>query len=323
MGQHPNATLGPAGRIELARLQVEDGLSERAAAAVLSTSHQTAHRWKLRRLNATTQELASGAWAKDRSSRPHRSPTKSSAALEHRVCEERHRTGWGPRLIAGELGIAHSTIHAVLRRHALSRPEKAERDPVRRYEWPCPGDLLQIDTKRLARFSRPGHKITGNRSTTSAEKREKVGWEFCHSAIDDHTRIAYTEVHRDEKAATVVGFIDRALAFYAGLGIAVRRLQTDNAWTYIHNNTLAALLAKRDIAHHRIPPRMPKRNGKVERYQQTLAREWAYGQRYRSSDARAAALTHWLEHYNHGRPHSSLGGQTPISRATNLPGQDT
>jgi hypothetical protein len=143
------------------------------------------------------------------------------------VCEARRRTGWGPRLIAGELGIAHSTIHAVLRRHAISRPEKAERDPVRRYEWPCPGDLLQIDTKRLARFSRPGHKITGNRSTTSAEKREKVGWEFCHSAIDDHTRIAYTEIHRDEKAATVVGFIDRALAFYASLGIEVRRLQTD------------------------------------------------------------------------------------------------
>jgi transposase InsO family protein len=323
MGQHPRATLGPAGRIELARLQVEVGLSERAAAAVLSTSHQTARRWKLRRLSATAAQLKSGAWAQDRSSRPHRSPRRSSDELERRVCQERRRTGWGPRLIAGEVGVPHSTVHAVLARHGLSRVPTAEREAVRRYEWPCPGDLIQVDTKRLARFTRPGHKVTGDRHRTGAEKRMKVGWEFCHSAIDDHTRIAYTEIHRDEKAATVLAFIERALAFYAGLGIEIRRLQTDNAWTYTHNRALAALLADRGIAHRTIPPRMPKRNGKVERYQQTLAREWAYGQRYRSSNARAAALTHWLEHYNRGRPHSSLGGATPISRATNLSGQDT
>ena len=319
---HPRAALGPAGRIEIARLQVEVGLSERAAAAVLSTSHQTARRWKLRRLSATCDELVSGSWAQDRSSRPHRSPTRSIPELERRVCEERRRTGWGPRLIAGQTGIAHSTVHAILARHELSRPERAEREEVRRFEWPCPGDLIQVDTKRLARFSRPGHKVTGDRFTSGAEKRERVGWEFCHSAIDDHTRIAYTELHRDEKAATVVGFIERALAFYAGLGITVSRLQTDNAWTYTHNNALRDLLVGRGVRHRTIPPRMPKRNGKIERYQQTLAREWAYGQRYRSSDARAAALTHWLWHYNHGRPHSSLGGRPPISRATNLPGHN-
>jgi transposase InsO family protein len=320
---HPKAALGPAGRIELARLQVEDGWSERAAAAALSTSHQTARRWKLRRLAATAEQLQSGCWAQDRSSRPHRSPGRCSAEVEQLVCQERRRTGWGPRLISGQLNIPHSTVHAILARHGLSRQPRAERDAVCRYEWPCPGDLIQVDTKRLARFSRPGHKVTGDRSTTSADKREKVGWEFCHSAIDDHTRIAYTEIHRDEKAGTVVGFIDRALAFYATLGITVRRLQTDNAWTYTHNSALRDLLAQHGIAHRTIPPRMPKRNGKVERYQQTLAREWAYGQRYRSSDARAAALTHWLKHYNHGRPHSSLGGATPLSRATNLSGQDS
>jgi transposase InsO family protein len=323
MGQHPRATLGPAGRIEVARLQVDEGFSERAAAAVLSTSHQTARRWKLRRLSATAAELVSGAWALDRSSRPRRSPRRSSSELERRVCEERRRTGWGPRLIAGQTGIAHSTVHGVLRRHGLSRAPKAERELVQRYEWPCPGDLIQVDTKRLARFTRPGHKVTGDRTSTFADKRERVGWEFCHSAIDDHTRIAYTELHRDEKAQTVVGFVDRALAFFAGLNITVRRLQTDNAWTYTHNRALAHLLAEHGIQHRTIPPRTPKRNGKVERYQQTLAREWAYGQRYRSSDARAAALTHWLEHYNRGRPHSSLGGATPISRATNVSGQDT
>jgi transposase InsO family protein len=323
MAQHPRAVLGPAGRIELARLQVDEGWSERAAAAVLSVSHQTARRWKLRRLCATAAELESGAWAKDRSSRPHRSPRQTSAELERRVCRARRRSGWGPRLIAGELGIAHSTIHAVLHRRGLSRPPKVEREPIRRYEWPCPGDLIQVDTKRLARFTRPGHKVTGNRFTSRAEKLERVGWEFCHSAIDDHSRIAYTEIHRDEKAATVLAFIERALAFYATLGITVSRLQTDNAWTYIHNRALRELLQARAIQHRTIPPRTPKRNGKIERYQQTLAREWAYGQRYRSSDARAAALTHWLEHYNRGRPHSSLDGRPPISRATNLPGQDT
>lgn len=320
---HPKAALGPAGRIELARLQVEDGLSERAAAAVLSTSHQTARRWKLRRLRASADELGCGSWAQDESSRPHRSPARSSAELERRVCEERRRTGWGPRLIAGRTGVAHSTVHAILARHGLSRPDRPEREAVRRFEWPCPGDLIQVDTKRLARFSRPGHKMTGDRHTSGAEKRERVGWEFCHSAIDDHTRIAFTEIHRDEKAATVVGFIERALAFYRALGITVSRLQTDNAWTYTHNNALAELLAEHDVRHRTIPPRMPKRNGKIERYQQTLAREWAYGQRYRSSDARTAALTHWLRHYNYGRPHSSLGGRPPISRATNLPGHNS
>ena len=172
-------------------------------------------------------------------------------------------------------------------------------------------------------FTRPGHRVTGDRHRTGAEKRARVGWEFCHSIIDDHSRIAYSELHDDERAATVVAFLRRALIFYAGLGITPRRLQTDNAWTYTHNNALAALLAPAGIRHRTIPPRTPKRNGKVERYQQTLAREWAYGQRYRSSTARAAALPHWLGHYNHGRPHSEIGNRPPINRAPNLSGQDS
>ena len=146
--------------------------------------------------------------------------------------------------------------------------------------------------------------------------------ELCHSIIDDHSRLAYSELHADERAETVVAFLRRALAFYADLGITPRRLQTDNAWTYTHNNALRELLAREGIRHRTIPPRTPKRNGKIERYQQTLAREWAYGQRYRSSTARAAALPHWLSHYNRGRPHSEIGNRPPISRALNLPGQD-
>lgn len=215
--------------------------------------------------------------------------------------------------------MAHATVSRCLRRRGMSRMPRAPREPVRRFEWPCPGDLLQMDTKRLARFSRPGHKVTGNRSTTAAEKRERVGYDFCHSIIDDHTRLAFTEIHLDEKAATVTAFVERALQFFARHGIRPRRLQTDNAWTYTHNRTLRELLTEHGIQHRRIPPRTPKRNGKVERYQQTLAREWAYGQRYRNSNCRAAALPIWLNHYNYDRNHSSLSNRPPISRVQNQP----
>lgn len=323
MGQHLRGKLGPAGRIELAHLQVDLAMSERAAAAALSVSPRTARRWKQRRQAATPAELATGAWALDRSSRPHRSPTRTAAEIERRICAERERTGWGPRLIAGTTGIAHSTVHAILRRHGLSRIPKGPREQVVRFEWPCPGDLLPMDTKRFGRFTRPGHRVTGVRDRSGAEKRMRVGWEFVHSIIDDHSRLAYSELHRDEKADTVVAFTKRALAFYAQFAIHPRRLQTDNAWTYTHNTALKALLATHGIRHRTIPARTPKRNGKIERYQQTLAREWAYGQRYRSSDARAIALPFWTDHYNRARPHSEIGNKPPISRAPNLPGQDT
>ena len=196
----------------------------------------------------------------------------------------------------------------------MSKAPRPAREEVRRFEWPCPGDLLQMDTKRLARFTRPGHKVTGNRSTTGAHKRQRVGWEFVHSIIDDHSRVLYSEIHPDEKAPTVTEFVERALAHFARLDVTVRRIQTDNAWTYTHNTALAQLLADRGIEHRRIPPRTPKRNGKIERVQQTLAREWAYGQRYRSSQARARALPFWLIHYNSTRPHSGIGNRPPLSR---------
>jgi transposase InsO family protein len=194
---------------------------------------------------------------------------------------------------------------------------------VRRFEWPCPGDLLQMDTKRFARFSSPGHAVTSDRRRSGAEKRERVGYEFAHSIIDDHSRLAYTELHPDERAETVTGFVERALAFLAEFGIVARRLQTDNAWVYTKNAKLQALLAENGITHHTIPPRTPKRNGKVERYQQTLKREWGLGQRYRSSDHRALALPHWLEHYNTTRRHSGIGNHPPTTRVRNVPGQNS
>jgi transposase InsO family protein len=181
---------------------------------------------------------------------------------------------------------------------------------------------LQLDTKRFARFSRPGHAVTGDRSSTGAEKRERVGYEIAHSVIDDHTRIAFTELHEDERADTVTAFLERALAFYRRLGIQPRRVQTDNHFSYIRNRSLAELLAAEGISHHTIKPRTPRHNGKVERYQQTLKREWGLGQRYRSSAHRAKALPHWLRHYNTERNHSEIGNRPPITRVRNPSRQD-
>jgi len=310
-------------RVELAEKVVLEGWSYREAAAWRHVSISTVSEWARRRRAASAQELHTGAWAQSRPSTPRHQPMLSSEEVHERVCEARSHTGWGPRLIASELGMAHATVSRCLKRRGLSRIAREPREAVQRFEWPCPGDLLQMDTKRFARFSRPGHAVTGDRNTTGVEKRQRVGYEIAHSIIDDHSRLAYTELHRDEKAATVVAFLDRALQFYAAHAITVSRLQTDNAWTYTHNRALAELLAQNEITHRTIPPRTPKRNGKVERYQQTLKREWGLGQRYRSSDARAAALPHWLIHYNTNRNHSGIGDRPPITRVRNLPRQNS
>jgi transposase InsO family protein len=292
-------------RVELVELCLEHGMTRRQAAMWRRVSVSTVQFWIERRRAATPEQIASGAWADSRPSTPMHQPALSSAQVHDRVCEARERTGWGPRLIASELGMSHATVSRCLMRRGMS---------VRRFEWPCPGDLLQMDTKQFPRFTSPGHAVTGDRSRTHAEKRQRVGKQFAHSIIDDHTRLAYTELHDDEQAPTVTAFMARALAFYAGYGIQPKRLQTDNAWIYVHNRSLAKLLAEHAIAYRRIPPRTPKRNGKVERYQQTLKREWGLGQVYRNSDARQAALAAWLMHYNTTRNHSSLDDRPPITR---------
>jgi len=214
-------------------------------------------------------------------------------------------------------------VWRALKRAGISRPPKQPREQARRYEWPCPGDLLHIDSKRFSRFTRPGHAVTGIRDRSGAEKRLRIGHEFVHSLVDDHTRLAYSELHRDERAATVTGFVARGLAFYARHGITAERVLSDNAFVYRRNRSLRELLTAHGIRHLLIPIRRPQVNGKVERYQQTLKREWGLGQVYRSSDHRARALSHWLRYYNERRPHSSLGGRSPISRVHNVPRQDT
>jgi len=318
---HANAKLGLAGRLALVRA-VEDGLSLKAAAAAFSVSPATAHRWWHRWLEAGEEARRTLSCLFDRSSRPHRSPRQLAPELEQAICACRRETGWGPRLVAGATGFAHSTVWKVLRRAGISRVPRAAKEPANRYEWPCPGDLLHMDVCSYARFLRPGHRVTGDRrgSGNWPSRRAHLGYDYAHAIVDDHSRLAYVELHDDEKAATVTGFVERALAFFAEHGIVARRVMTDNAFAYVKNRSLRELLARRGVHHLRTEPYRPRTNGKVERFHQTMAREWAHGLSYRSHRQRNQALPHWLDHYNTRRPHSSLGDRPPISRVHNVRG---
>jgi transposase InsO family protein len=320
MSFHRNAKLGLAGRYALV-CAVREGMSLKQAAACFSVSPATAHRWWHRWLEASEEARATLVCLFDRSSRPHRSPRQLAPELAEAICACRRDTGWGPRLVAGATGFAHSTVWKVLRRADISRPPRSLREPANRYEWPCPGDLLHMDTSSYARFQRPGHRVTGDRR--SQDRQHRDGIDVVHAIVDDHSRLAYAEVHDDQQAATVVGFLERALVFYASHGITARRLMTDNAWSYVKSRDLRRLLARHEIRHLTTKPYRPRTNGKVERFHQTMAREWAYGLAYNSHHDRTAALPHWLHHYNTARPHSSTGGAPPISRVHNVRGQDS
>ena len=321
MGLHRNARLGLAGRRALVA-DVMAGLSCREAARRRGVSPTTACKWWRRWREATLEQRQLLSCLEDRSSRPRRCPRLLAPREQARICAARRRSGWGPRQIAGETGHAHATVWRTLKRAGISRVPRQPREQPRLYEWPCPGDLLHIDSKRFVRFSRPGHAVTGDRHRTGAEKRLQIGYEWVHSLVDDHSRYAYSELHRDEKAVTVSAFVERGLAHYRQLGIEPKRLLSDNAVVYRHNRSLRELLNQHAIEHRFIRPRRPQTNGKVERFQQTLKREWGLGRVYRSSDHRAKALSHWLRYYNERRPHSSLGDRPPISRVHNVPRQD-
>ncbi len=288
MTLHRNAKLGLAGRFALVRA-IEDGLSLKAAAAAFNVSPATAHRWWHRWLDAGEEARRTLSCLFDRSSRPRRSPRELAPELQEAICACRRETGWGPRLVAGATGFAHSTVWKVLHRAGISRPPKPAKEPANSYEWPCPGDLLHMDVSRYARFLRPGHAVTGDRSQRARNwmrPETRVGYDYAHAIVDDHSRFAYVELHDDERAATVTGFVQRALAFFSEHG----------------------------------EPYRPRTNGKVERFHQTMAREWAYGLSYRSHHQRKQALPHWLDHYNRQRPHSSLGDRPPLSRVHNVRG---
>jgi transposase InsO family protein len=320
MSHHRNAKLGLAGRYALVSA-IAGGMTLRRAAACFSVSPATAHRWWHRWREASEEARATLSCLFDRSSRPHRSPRQLAPELAETICACRRQTGWGPRLVAGATGFAHSTVWKVLRRAGISRSPRPAREQANRYEWPCPGDLLHMDTSEYARFQRPGHRVTGDRS--SQDRHHRDGIDVVHAIVDDRSRLAYAEIHDDQRAATVVGFLERALAFYASHQITAKRLMTDNGWQYARSRDLRLLLDRHQIRHLKTQPYRPRTNGKVERFHQTMAREWAYGLVYRSHRERAAALPHWLNHYNTRRPHSSLGGQPPISRVHNDRGQDS
>ncbi len=310
-----------AGRVALVEL-ITSGSTLKAAAAAFNVTPATAHRWWHRFDSAALSDKASGCWAVDRSSRPHRSPRRLGAEREAKICAVRQATGWGPRLVAGATGHPHATVWRVLRRHGLSRIGPAQRGAPNRYEWPCPGDMLHMDVCSYARFERPGHRVTGDRSQRNRSwmnPETRVGYDYAHAIIDDHSRLAYVELHDDERAATVTGFVERALAFFDAHGITTQRVLTDNAFTYVKNRSLRELFATRGIGHRTTRPYRPRTNGKVERLHQTMGREWAYGRSYRSSSERASRLRDWLEHYNHRRPHSAIGDRAPITRVHNLP----
>jgi transposase InsO family protein len=317
MDVHANAKLGLAGRRELV-LAIEGGLSLKRGAARFSVSPATAHRWWHRWLDGDRQQAA----LVDRSSRPLRQPRRLSADQEAVIVRARLQTNLGPGRLAGIVRRARSTIWKVLFRHGLSRRSRGQRQTYRRYEWSRPGALLHMDVKKLARFSVPGHRATGDRTKLRANRH--VGYDHLHCVVDDHSRVAYVELHPRATADTNARTLQRALAFFADLGCQPpEAVMTDNAMAYTHGRRFAELLAANQIKHIRIPPYTPRWNGKVERFIQTLDNEWAYSHTWPNSHQRARSLQSFIRYYNRQRPHSSIGDQPPISRVHNLRGQDS
>jgi transposase InsO family protein len=319
--QHANSPLTPKGRHRMVLLVEEDGFTFEAAAAASNVAKSTAHTWVLRWREAGEEQRRDLSCLRDRSSRPKSSPAQVSEEEARKICERRERTGWSPRRLADEpdIGRPHSTVHRILRRGGCSRRPRPPAPAVIRYEWPCPGNLLHMDVKKLGRFEAPGHALTGDRRRRS----RRVGWEYVHSIVDDCSRLAYAEIHDDERAATVVAFTRRAFEWLEGRGIAIERLMTDNHFSYTKSRSLAELLDRRAVSRLLIKPYTPRTNGKVERFHQTLMREWAYALEYASSDARREALPHWIRHYNERRSHSALGNRPPMARVRNVLGFDS
>jgi transposase InsO family protein len=316
MNLHANAKLGLAGRRELV-LAVEGGMSLRQAAACFSVAPATAHRWWHRWLESGRSATA----LIDRSSRPHRQPRRLSAAEEEPILRARRETNLGPGRLAGIVHRARSTIWKVLFRHGISRRPRGVRQSHRRYEWSRPGALLHMDVKKLARFSVPGHRVTGDRRTKDLHRG--IGYDHLHCVVDDHTRLAYVELHPREDAGTNVATLERALTFFAELGLGPpEAVMTDNALVYRRSQRFAAVIADNGLRHIRTPAYTPRWNGKVERFIQTLQNEWAYSRRWSNSTERARSLLSFLRYYNRRRPHSSIGDRPPISRVHNVCGQD-
>jgi transposase InsO family protein len=295
------------------------------AAEAAGVTDRTVFRW-LARFRAEGQ-----AGLVDRRPVPRRVPNRTSACRVSVICELRRLRLTGAE-IAERLRMPLSTVSAVLKREGLGKRSRLDPpEPVNRYERTRPGELVHIDIKKLGRIQGgPGHRATGRRTGSfpptrtdaAGVRRGVVGWESVHVAVDDYSRLAYVEVLPDEKTATAIGFLERAIAFYAGHGINVERVMTDNGSAYVsHAHQIAC--QRLAIRHIRTRPYRPRTNGKAERFIQTLTHRWAYGRSYASSAERTAALTSWLDHYNFKRPHGSLSHKPPGSRLTNPPRNDS
>jgi transposase InsO family protein len=320
MKVHGNAALGPAGRLALVEA-IESGMTLRAAAAALNVTPATAHRWWHRWRLASESERRSGSWLADRPCTPHRQPRRLSAAEEEPILRARRETNLGPGRLAGICRRARSTIWKVLHRHGLSQRRRGARETYRRYEWSRPGALLHVDVARLARFDRPGHAVTGDRSKTGVDKRAARGHVYLHCVIDDRSRYAYVEQHRDQGGETAAAVLERAIEHFGALGLASpEAVMSDNAFAYRNSQAFRGALAAHGARHILTPPYTPRWNGKVERFIQTLKREWAYAHSWPNSAERSRALASFLRYYNRRRPHSSLGDRPPISRVHNVRG---
>ncbi|MFF5017611.1 IS481 family transposase [Streptomyces sp. NPDC001165] len=316
---HRNARLTVHGRRLLVE-RVRSGRPVAHVAAEMGISRPTAHKW-IRRWRSEGE-----AGLIDRSSRPHRTPHRTPATTEARVCRLRQTRKLGPARIGPILGLPASTVHRVLVRHGLNRLAHLDRptgQPIRRYERARPGELVHVDVKKLGRIpDGGGHKALGRQ--TGRANRSGMGFDYIHSAVDDHSRLAYSEIHSDEKAATCAAFLRRAAAFFHACGIRrVERVLTDNAWPYRKSFAWRQALADLGATGKLTRIYRPQTNGKVERFNRTLLDEWAYLRPYTSNTERTAALADFLHTYNHHRCHTALGGQPPISRVNNAAGQYT
>lgn len=303
MNVHKNARMTPFGRERLVKQVLERVLTPAAASAAAGVSVRTIYKWLARFRNEGSAGLC------DRVSRPKR--LRCALSAKQRQAIERLRRERRPyREIAKRVRAPLSTVARELRRIALNRLEALDpKPPVQRYEHEHPGELVHLDTKRLGRFWRPGHRVTGSRLMRS----EGAGWQFLHVAIDDHARIAYCELYRDERGLSAARFLARLVSYYRRLGIKVSRVLTDNGSPYISKRFRRAC-QRLGIKHSRTRPHRPQTNGKAERFIQTALREWAYLRLYANHQERAKALLPWLHRYNWHRPHASLGYRPPISR---------
>jgi transposase InsO family protein len=321
---HRNARLTVHGRRLLVERVRFEGWPVAHVAKAMGISRQCAHRWVQR------WDAEGDAGLEDRSSRPHCSPTRTCVDVERKVVAARLELRVGPDRLSDELGVPARTISRILRRHQI--PYLFECDPLTgdvirsskktavRYERDRPGDLIHIDVKKIGRIPDGGGWKAWGRTTTTATakgKRKRIGYDYVHSAVDDHSRLAYSEIHDDEKGDTTAGFLTRAAVFFNTYGIEqIGEVMTDNHWSYTKSHAFTNALSTVGARHITIRPHCPWQNGKVERFNRTLQTEWAYKQIYTNNSERAEALPSWLHEYNHHRNHGSLGRQPPITRVT-------